>query len=109
VVHFGAKIIGIPILKMLYTNTREGYCTTLTVSSVTHNGQKKSPCFKSLEFKRKFISHLGQQIFRIHKLRVEMVQHDETLMLGKIEYQRVTKMTKKAIETGCNNETASLS
>jgi hypothetical protein len=37
--------------------------------------RKKSPCFKSLEFKRKFISHLGQQIFRIRELMVEMVQY----------------------------------
>ena len=51
------------------------YCTISTVSSVTRNGQKKSPCFKSLELKRKFISHLGQQIFRIRELTVEMVQY----------------------------------
>jgi hypothetical protein len=51
------------------------YCTISTVSSVTRNGQKKSPCFKSLELKRKFIGHLGQQIFRIHELTVEMVQY----------------------------------
>jgi hypothetical protein len=37
------------------------YCTIS--SSVTRNGQKKSPCFKSLELKRKFIGHLGQQEF----------------------------------------------
>ena len=51
------------------------YCTISTVSSVTRNGQKKSPCFKSLELKRKFIGHLGQQIFRIRELTVEMVQY----------------------------------
>jgi hypothetical protein len=55
------------------------YCTILTVSSVTHNGQKKSPCFKSLELKRKFIGHLSQQIFRIHELTVEMVQYYQSL------------------------------
>ena len=42
---------------------------------VTRNSQKKSPCFKSLELKRKFIGHLGQQIFRICELMVEMVQY----------------------------------
>src|SRR6202167_4459223 len=51
------------------------YCTISTVSSVTRNGQEKSPCFKSLELKRKFISHLGQHIFRIRELTVEMVQY----------------------------------
>jgi hypothetical protein len=50
------------------------YCTISTVSSVTRNSHKKSPRFKSLEFKRKFIGHLGQQIFRIRELMVEMVQ-----------------------------------
>jgi hypothetical protein len=50
------------------------YCTISTVSSVTRNGQKKSPCFKLLELKRKFIGHLGQQIFRIRELTVEMVR-----------------------------------
>ena len=49
------------------------YCTISTVSPVTRNGQKKSPCFKSLELERKFIGHLGQHIFRIRKLTVEMV------------------------------------
>jgi len=47
------------------------YCTISTVSSVTRHGQKKSPRFKSLELKRKFIGHLSLQFFRIH---VEMVQ-----------------------------------
>ncbi len=50
------------------------YCTISTVSSVTRNSHKKSLRFKSLEFKRKFIGHLGQQIFRIRELTVEMVQ-----------------------------------
>src|SRR6266436_7565295 len=51
------------------------YCTISTVSSVTRNSHKKSPRFKSLEFKTKFIGHLGQQIFRIRELTVEMVQY----------------------------------
>src|ERR1700691_9853 len=51
------------------------YCTISTVSSVMRNSQKKSPCFKSLELKRKFIGYLGQQIFRIRELTVEMVQY----------------------------------
>ena len=51
------------------------YCTISTVSSVTHHGQKKSPCFKSLELKRKFIGHLGLQFFGIHELTVKMVQY----------------------------------
>src|ERR1700691_3855871 len=51
------------------------YCTISTVSSVTRNGQKKSPCFKSLELNRRSIGHLGQQIFRIRELTVEMVQY----------------------------------
>src|ERR1700683_4008629 len=51
------------------------YCTISTVSSVTRNGQKKNLCFKSLELTRKFIGHLGQQIFRIRELTVEMVQY----------------------------------
>jgi len=50
------------------------YCTISTVSSVTRHSQKKSPRFKWLEFKRNFIGHLGQQIFRIRELTVEMVQ-----------------------------------
>jgi hypothetical protein len=41
------------------------------------NGLKKRPCFKLLELKRKFIGHLGQQIFRIHELMVEMVQYTD--------------------------------
>ena len=36
---------------------------------------QKSPRFKSLKFKIKFIGHLGQQIFRIRELTVEMVQY----------------------------------
>jgi hypothetical protein len=51
------------------------YCTISTTSSVTRNSHKKSPRFKSLEFKRNFIGHLGQQIFRIRELTVEMVQY----------------------------------
>ena len=50
-------------------------CPISTVSSVTRHSQKKSPRFKSLEFKREFIGHLGQQIFRIRELTVEMVQY----------------------------------
>src|ERR1700685_3284885 len=55
------------------------YCTISTVSSVTRQSRKKSPRFKSLEFKIKFIGHLGQQIFRIHKLTVEMVQYSRPI------------------------------
>jgi hypothetical protein len=51
------------------------YCTISTISSVMHNSHKKSPHFESLEFKRKFIGHLGQQIFWICELMVEMVQY----------------------------------
>jgi hypothetical protein len=51
------------------------YCTISTVSLVTRHSQKKSPRFKSPEFKRKLIGHLGQQIFRIRELTVEMVQY----------------------------------
>ena len=40
-----------------------------------HHGQKKSPRFKSLELKRKFIGHLGLQFFGIHELTVKMVQY----------------------------------
>jgi hypothetical protein len=50
-------------------------CTISTVSSVTRNSHKKSPRFKSPEFKGKFSGHLGQQIFRIRELTVEMVQY----------------------------------
>src|ERR1700734_79553 len=55
------------------------YCTISTVSSVTRHSWKKSPRFKLLEFKIKFIGHLGQQIFRIHELTVEMVQYLYTM------------------------------
>jgi hypothetical protein len=55
-------------------HTDSYYCTISTVSSVTRNGQKKSPRFKSLELKRKFIGHLSQKIFRIRELTVKMVQ-----------------------------------
>ena len=51
------------------------YCTISTVSSVTRNSHTKSTRFKSLEFKRTFIGHLGQQIFRIRELMVKMVQY----------------------------------
>src|ERR1700691_2544226 len=54
------------------------YCTISTLSSVTCNSHKKSPRFKSLEFKRNFIGYLGQHIFRIRELTVEMVQYLDT-------------------------------
>ena len=41
------------------------------------HSQKKSPHFKSQEFKRKFISHLGQKIYRICELTVKMVQYNK--------------------------------
>src|ERR1700691_2240577 len=58
----------------------DNYCTISTVSSVTRNGQKKRPCFKVQERKRKFIGHLGQKIFRIRELTVEMVQYEPNVV-----------------------------
>jgi hypothetical protein len=58
------------------------------------NGQKKSPCFKSLELGRKFIGYLGQQIFRIRELTVEMVQY-----LGRIRNTKTLKNSDILIAT----------
>jgi hypothetical protein len=55
------------------------YCTNSTISSVTRHSQKKSPRLKSLELKRKFIGHLGDQNFRIRELMVELVQYPITM------------------------------
>ena len=64
-----------PTVKTSRSDVSADWLTISTVSSVTRHSQKKSPRFKSLEFKRKFIGHLGQQIFRIRELTVAMVQY----------------------------------
>jgi hypothetical protein len=61
--------------KCIDTRTILIYCTILTVGSVTRHRPKKWPHFKSIELRRKFIGHFGDEIFRICEPTVEMVQY----------------------------------